>query len=430
VKSRPAEKVAHFLGFSSDAHDSLPALRKLSRREWRRVAQWLDDSGLAFYFLQRLKDVGATDTLPIEILSQLERDSAANELRTANLSRRFAVLNKRLDCAGVAFAVVKGFSLTPDFCPSAPLRYQGDFDYLVDAESLLAASRVLIDEGYVPKRCNSSKQSVFVLLAPQPSRQSDKYSAGAPHAVELHTDMWDIGLHGVPMLTDFFSVKRTVTKHWNGLIFPALAGEDAFLLQVIHACHHLFTLWIRTSCFFEVAYFLSRRAGDADFWRRVEERAAGSVVLREFVVIVSELAAQLFAAPLPSLIQTWSADLRPGARVWIEHYARPWAFCELPVYEFSLFPRSKLALFLRQQYEDNSGIDKSEPGTERPPTSRLSRMVAAIRSDPSLAFNRAWWKRQLLIQRGVFHFLSRLRYLFEIPRWRWLNRTRVRTATG
>jgi len=432
LRSGSAEKVARFLGFSSDGRESLAALRNLSHREWSRVLQWLDDSGLAFYFLQKLKDVGATDSLPTEILSQLERDFASNHLRVKNLWQRFAELNKQFDKLNVRYCVVKGFSLVPDFCPSAGLRYQADLDYLIEDASLPAARRVLFDAGYVSKPSASSNEHIFVSPASpaiQTSRHSDKYLPVGSHAIELHTNMWDSRLHGVFLSVDLFSLKTSIVRHGNDLTFPGLAEEDAFLLQVIHACHHLFTLWIRTSCFFEIAYFLNRRSGDNDFWNRVEQRIGQSAVLREFVVIVSELAAQLFAAPLPLLVQAWSVDLRAGVRVWIDHYARPWAFCELPVYEFTLFPRSKLALFLRKQYEVTSDIAKFQQGTRRLPASRLVRMAASIRNDPSLAFNRAWWKRQLLIQRGAFHVLSRVRYLSEIPRWWWLNRARARTAS-
>ena len=83
-------------------------------------------------------------------------------------------------------------------------------------------------------------------------------------------------------------MERASTQQWNRYSFSALTNEDAFVLQVIHACHHFFTLWIRMSCLFEIAYFLNRRASDAELWGRVEERVGANGVLREFVVIVSE----------------------------------------------------------------------------------------------------------------------------------------------
>jgi hypothetical protein len=424
VKRSPAEDIVSFLSFPGVSCDRIGALEKLTAPQWTHALQWLDDSGLAFYFLQKLKDTNATGVVPSAVLSRLERNFEANQLRVEDMSRRFSATNDRFNDAGIRYIAIKGFSLIPEFCPFAPLRHQGDLDYLVDGD-LHAARRVLVGAGYTPKESRSRKESIFISPGGEPSRGAEQYSPQSRHAVELHADIWDASLHGVH-IPSLFSIERAKNFEWEGLAFPALADEDAFLLQVIHACHHFFTLWIRMSCLFEIAYFLNRRASDTKLWNRVEERAGDSVALRDFVVIVSEMAARLFAAPLPPLVQTWGARLRPASRVWIEHYARRWAFCELPVYQFSLFPRSNFALFLRQQYQTSA--HESVEDKYAPPSSRLARIASSIRTKPSLALNASWWKRQLLFRRSVFHALAGARYVYEIPRWRWLNRAKIRRA--
>jgi hypothetical protein len=198
---------------------------------------------------------------------------------------------------------------------------------------------------------------------------------------------------------------------------------------VLHACQHLFTFWIRMSGLLEVGYFLNRRASDTSLWNRIEQRVGDNLVLREFVVIVAELVVKLFAPPLPSLVRDWGASVRPGPRVWIESYARHWAFCELPGYQFSLFPRAKLVLFLHQQYRDNISARKHMVRNRLIPSSRLSRIASSVRDKPSLVLDASWWKRQRLIGRSLFHALAGLRYLCEIPRWVWLNRARMRSAS-
>jgi hypothetical protein len=430
VKRDIREDVAQFLSFSGDGCEGLNAVEKFSDREWTHVHQWLYDSGLAFYFLQKLRDTKKTGAAPAGVLSRLEQSFAANQARVEDMSRRFGVLNGRFNDAGIRFVVLKGFSLIPEFCPYAPLRHQGDFDYLVGSDSLAATSRVLSDAGYVAKESRSSEEFIFVYPAGKPSRGAEQYLPSAPHAVELHVDFWDSGLHRVPGIPNLFSVERAETRHWNGLTFPALSDEDAFLLQVVHACHHLFTLWIRMSCLLEIAYFLNRRAGDTELWNRIDSRVGGNLALREFVVIVSEMAARLFAAPLPPVVQIWGESLRPASRIWIEHYSRRWSFCELPVYQFRLFPRSKLALFLRQQYQDTSVAQESQEPKQASPSSRLARIASSIRKEPSLVLKAGWWKRQLLLRRTVFHALAGVRYVCEIPRWRWLNRSSVRPVAA
>jgi Uncharacterised nucleotidyltransferase len=429
VKLTPVENVVGFLSFSGDHSDRVNAIEAFSRREWKHVQHWLDDAGLAFYFLQKLKDTHASDVIPPAVLSRLERNFLSNQLRMDDMSHRFDAINKRFNDAGVNYAVIKGFSLVPEFCPYAPLRHQADLDYLVDEQSLPAACRGLIDAGYSSKESPSRKHSIFVIAGGSSSRGDEQYSPQAPHAVELHTDMLESKMLRLPPIPSLFSVAQPRTRHWNGFAFPAQADENAFLLQVLHACNHFFSQWIRMSWLFEIGYFLHRRTSDTELWRAIEQRVGDSAVLREFVVIVTEVAARLFAVPLPKLVQSWSPKIRPGPRTWIEYYARNWALCGLPVYEFNLFPRAKLALFLHHQYRSASWALPSRHHKE-PPSSRLRRIASSIKSDPSLVLNTGWWRRQHLIRRTFFHASAGLRYVCEIPRWRWRNRASLQTRAS
>jgi Uncharacterised nucleotidyltransferase len=427
VKRTRPEEIVGFLSFSS-SDDSIDAFKEFTLRDWKKVLHWMDDAGISFYFLQKLKDTNATDLIPSEVLARLETNFSANKERVEDMSCRFDALNREFNNAGVHYAALKGISLVPEFCPYAPLRHQGDFDYLVDARSLEAAQRIVAEAGYVPKEQRSVQEFIYVMPgAAAPSRSGEKYSARAPHAVELHLDIWDENLHGMPSIPNLISVERARLQEWNGSAFPALSDEDAFLLQILHACQHLFTHWIRMSCFLEIGYFLNRRTDDIALWNRVEQRVGDNPLLREFVVVVCGMVDKLFSPTLPQLIRDWSTQTRPAPRVWIEKYARHWAFCEIPVYQFSLFPRYKLVDFLQSQYRGTAPAAKSrlEKGALQkgvPPSSRLSRIASSLSQDPSLALNAAWWKRQLLVRRGIFHALAELRYLYEIPRWLWLTR--------
>ena len=429
MKRALADNLVEFLSFSGPG-DSIPALERVSHRDWERALLWLDDTGLALYFLQKRQDTNSADVIATSILSRLEANFAANQSRVEDMSRRFDALNRKLNKAGIGYAVLKGLSLVPQFCPYAPLRHQGDFDYLVDAQSLSAAQRVLVEAGYVPKDSPASQEFIFVMPgAEAPSRSGRQYSADAPHAVELHLDVWYSDLHGLPSLPNLFTVDRAKTHEWNGFAFPALTDEDAFLLQVVHACQHLFGQWIRMSCFFEIGYFLKRRGHDTALWNQIERRVGESLMVREFVVLVCELAARLFASPLPPLVRAWGATIRPGPRLWIEKYARSYAFCELPAYQFDLFPRSKLVLFLKNQYAVNTRPTKAVDLRGAVPLSRPSRIVSSVRRNPALVLDAGYWKHQLVVRRSIFHALAGLRYLCEIPRWLWLNRARVRSAS-
>jgi hypothetical protein len=429
VKPTPAEAIVRFLSFSSASHDSVPAIEKFTRRQWEQVQLWLDDAGLAFYFLARLKNRKSTAIIPPPVLSRWQHNFAANQARVDHMSRRFNEINQRFRDRGVRYEVVKGFSLVPEFCSYASLRYQADLDYLVADESLPDAERVLRDAGYHSRDSFSGKESIFVTPGAKPSRRDFPYSPQAPHAVELHTDIWDSEMHGLQPIPKLFSVGQAKWRHWNDLSFPAQSDEDAFLLQVLHACRHLFTQWIRLSNLLEIAYFLNRRRSDTELWLRVEKRVGENAIVREFVVIVAELATRLFTVPVPDLVEDWGARMHGQSRVWIEHYGRNWALSELPAYRFSLFPQSKLVLFLQQQYR-SAAAEARPKNYDRSPPSRFSRIISSLRLKPSLLLSREWRKRHLLVRRSVFYALAQARYICEIPRWRWLTRTSALPGRG
>lgn len=430
MRRSPEEDIVDFLSFSNDAPDCANEFLTISQRRWKHLLQWLDDSGLALYFLQRLKDTSRTSAVPAGVTLQLEQNFIRNRRRVDDMARRFNSLNSRFDDAGVCYAVIKGVSLVPEFCPDARLRHQGDFDYLVDERSLLVAERIIVEAGYASKQSQSKKELAFVIPGGQPSRDADQYSAHAPHAVELHLDIWDSDMHRLPPLPRLFAVKEAVTHHWSGLTFPALNDADAFLLQILHVCHHLFTLWVRMANLFEIGYFLNRRSLDAALWNRIEQRVGDNLLLREFVVVVVEMVTKVFAAPAPPLVRAWLGGVRPETRVWIENYARQCAFSGLPAYQFKLFPSAKLVLFLHQQYRDNASVGRHLVGQRLLPSSRLSRMALSIRSRPSVLFEARWWKRHMIVRRSIFHALAGLRYVCEIPRWRWLNRASLQAASA
>ena len=418
--------VVKFLSFANP-QPSLHALQHASKRHWNAIIQWMNDSGLAFYFLQKLKSAHATGSVPSFVLSRLESSFAANRRRTGYLSERLQFINSRFAEAGVRFAVLKGFSLVPNFCSDASLRHHGDLDYLVADESLEPACRILIQAGYLSKPCRSSQELAFYRPGRiLPSRGDEQYSLDVPESVELHRDIWDGDLLRIPSLTGFVSAERAIIHESDGLAFPALDGPDAFLLQVLHAMVHIFTKWIKVASLFEIAHFLNHRAGDTEFWNAVEQRVGENSTLRELVVIVAELSAKLFAPALPDLIHIWAEQVRPAARTWVDQYAVPWALGEIPVHELRLFPTSKLSVLLHQQYR--TALQKSTDGKPAPSAWRFSWIAFDLKTNPSLLLDRAWWRKQRLPRRCTYHALAYLRYLCALPRWLWLTRARSRPS--
>jgi len=429
MKPKLAEAIVGFLSFSGEACDWVLQLGQFGERDWDRTLGWLDDTGLALYFRQKLRDTAVVSVVPARVLSGLEKRFAANQKRVAHMARQFEFLNAKFDDAGVRFAVVKGLSLVPQFCPNANLRHQGDFDYLIDNESLSRAQSVLGNAGYALKSSYSSPEFTYLMPSMgEPPANEAQYEVQAPYAVELHLDIWDSNKYRVSLPRPLFLMDNARMHQWDRFSFPVLPDEDAFLVQVLHACHHLFDYWIRMSSLLEIGYFLNWRASDMSLWSGIEQRVGESTALREFIVVVTELVAKLFAAPIPPTVRVWGQKIRPASRVWIENYARDWVFGEVPIYQFRLFPRAKLVLFLQQQYIDDASTQRDFARRRLLVSTRLSRIARTIRDEPFTVLNAGWWKRQRLVRRAIFHTLAGFRYLCEIPRWRWLNRGKIQPA--
>jgi hypothetical protein len=423
-----AEAIVDFLGFSETTGGHLSVLVGFDAREWDRTLTWLHDAGLALYLLQKLNDTNAIGILPDSTWAHLEQNLAANRRRVAYMARQLDFLNQEFNRGGVRYAVVKGCSLVPQFCPDATLRHQGDFDYLVDHHSLPMAQRVLEGAGYSLKKCSANECVYLMPSASIPPSADEQYEAQAPHAVELRLAFWDRDSHSVPLTEPGFSVDNLVAQRWRGLVFPALPEEDAFLIQVIHAFNHVLTGWVRMSWLYEIGYFFHRRSADVSLWERLDRRIGDEKLLREMVVVVGELSAHFFRAPLPSTSAIWTEELRPAVQLWIHHYARTWVFEDTRADRFSLFPVAKLALFLHQQYLPDAKVRRHMIRIRLFPFEKLFRRVRSIAGKSSTQSGGRRWQLKRALIRLLFHVTGGLRYFWEMPRWRRLNRKNTRFA--
>ena len=429
MKRTVAEAVVNYLSFSGKTSAHVGELAGFRDREWKQGVSWLHDTGLALYLLQKLKRGNVTDIVPKATLSRLEENLAANRRRVIYMASQFEFLNQKLSAAGVRYAAVKGFSLVPQFCPDASLRHQSDFDYLIDHQSLPLAQTVLEEAGYF---LSKHKANEFVFLMPSreiPPPDDEQYEAHAPHAVELRVAFWDSDFHGVFLTGPRFSVDNTRTQRWQNSVFPALPEEDAFLLQVIHAFNHVLTGGVRMAWLYEIGYFLSQRSTDELLWQRVERRIGEDALLREIVVVVTELSAHFFKAPLPTTSIIWAQKLDPAVRIWINYYARTWVFAKNRVDQLGLFSAAKVVLFLHQQYLPDASR-RHQMRIRLLPLEQLFQRAGSITGKSSA--NDGGRRRQLkhALIRFLFHATAGLRYLWEIPRWRRLNKASARRSSS
>jgi hypothetical protein len=423
-----AGAVVGCLRVAGEAPD-LNALRHFKARDWQRTFRWLDRSGLTLYFLRRLQSLAATELLPPSILARFEETLTQHRRRLDYIANEFALVNERFRRAGVNFAVIKGFSLVPAFCPDALLRAVSDLDYLVDKQSLPVAQRVLAEVGYCPGHFSGNEFKFCRPSSRIPTVSDNPYSRETEPLIELHLAFWNRA-NRVALNEPEFRLDQTISHDWQGLRFPVLKEEEAFVLQVLHVFQHTLEYWIKLCWLLEIGYFLRARSLDTQFWDRVNVRLREVPRLVEFAAVVMGLAERIIAAPMPPIAANWTQTLPRVARSWLESYGRKWAIEEHPLDGLSLFSTAKLALFLHREFASDPQVRKEITRRRLFPRKRSDQIaVPAEKTAASfLAAQRLQW--QFVLQRMIYHFGSDLRYLWELPRWRELNRAPAGSPRG
>jgi hypothetical protein len=386
---------------------------------------WLDHSGLALYFLQRLESDGAR-SLPLDVLRQLRQRKKNNEQRVARLKEISESINRGFEQNGVRFATLKGFSLTPEYCADPNTRAQSDLDYLIARDSIAAAQNVLSERGYLLKRQESEELS-FWIPAPEPTDAAQQYSPNGPWMVELHLSTWDQSLFRIPLKIPEPSFTELRTHHWNGLEFPCLPKRLVFAGQILHAFKHVLAGWIRLSWLFEIACFLRDQSDDSLFWQEFDRMVTAEPLLAELVAIITCLAVDLFDSPVPESVQKYITDLRPTVKVWLQAYAHDWLFETFPRYEIRFFSRSKLSMFLKELYCAPQVDHGPEDFRALFPLHRLKRLVQR-RNTHTTAMRSIIYKTRWLALHSIYHAGATLRYMWELPRWR--HRVQLVRARG
>lgn len=415
MSRRIAEQIVHYLGLR---HENLSSREfpQGSAREWRGALGWLDRSGLALYFWQRLRTDHALGRVPSEVAAELEQRRHENEMRVDAMRDTFAAVNRGFEAANVRYAVLKGFSLVPEYCPEASLRAQADLDYLIGGESLERAQRVLSDQGYSLKKRNGD-EFCYWMPSEVPTTCRQQYSPKTQWTVELHLSVWEqryLPMRGV-VAEDFF--ESVTLQEWNGVRFPCLAPPEMFLAQVLHAFKHVLDGWIQLSWLLEIGTFISRHR-ESTVWAELVPWVEREPLIAEAIGIVCQTAADVFEVPLPPLIEQWSRQVLPAARLWLQRYSREFMFEKLPRVEASLFSPAKLVFFLKEQYIADPQIRRDLQGRLLLPWRRLRRLGERSPNPRITAREEAVRKIRWLAFIVLYHLGANCRYFWELLRWR------------
>ncbi|HXP08345.1 MAG TPA: nucleotidyltransferase family protein, partial [Acidobacteriaceae bacterium] len=171
--------------FRDPAETSLRRLWEIRPHEWKQSYHWLDASGMALYFLDRIESLHFETVLPATTLARLRGNLADNRERSSAMFAEFTSLNQSFQEAGLLYANLKGFALSPESCPRPELRCQLDFDFLMDGAQLSLCRELLSKTGYELMAATPDAWE-FKAGSSEMVSVKDHYKARPQRCVELH----------------------------------------------------------------------------------------------------------------------------------------------------------------------------------------------------------------------------------------------------
>jgi hypothetical protein len=394
--------------FHDSAEVSAERLSRFTARDWQRSYHWLDASGMALYFLDRVESLHIENALPAATLERLRGNLADNRQRSSTMLVEFASLNQAFQRAGLIYANLKGFSLSPESCPRPELRCQLDLDFLIDGTQLDLARTILSKTGY---ELIAATPDVWEFKAgsDELTRITDHYKPRPQRCVELHFASSGPPTH---LLFRDSRLERRTRHSWGGVTFPALTPADQFIAQALHIFKHLCTACTRLSWLLEYQHHVAVRYQDQAFWQEVREHAGSDAHTSIAIGLATLLSFRIFGGKAPAQLEEWTSARLPAAvRLWADHYGREAILAD--------FPGTKLYLLLQEELRSNDESWKQTKRSRLMPL-RLAPRIVSVRSDDNV------WKRirselfqlRFLLFRVRFHVVEGVHYLVEASRWK------------
>jgi hypothetical protein len=393
---------AVLLSFCDPAPEKYFRLQNLSNKEWSGLLHWLDVSGLALYFLDRMMELQLSTLLPAKVLARLEQNLQDNQERTQGMIVESVAIQQEFQEANLSYATLKGFSLSPHSVPQPELRHQFDLDFLVAQKSAAGARQVLERRGY--RLYAVSGRSWEFKRDDAPGHISNLYKNLPCRSVELHIEAEMPGYQS--------PLERLEKREFYGICMPVLSPVDLFIGQGLHAYKHVCSEFSRTSHLLEFRRHVLSRRGDDSFWKEVQSRVEENLQAGAGLGIVTLLITSVMGDFAPEAFTNWTVCRLPNtAHLWVDLYGGRAVFGDTP--------GSKLYLLLQRELE-SEGVRQKRSLRQALLPSRLPPPVVRGTAGETLRVRMSRYRLQIyfVLFRLRFHVVEGLRYCRESYRWR------------
>jgi hypothetical protein len=389
----------------SDPNIHRERLAQFDHRAWKDLYRWLDASGLAIYFLQRLSALGLEEAIPGQVLDRLKQNATDNRHKTAQMLEEFVRINRQFQKAGLSYANLKGFTLVPAACPDATLRCQFDLDFLIDRDDIHRCQTALGELDYTLVATGANVQE-FKAGGDQLPSVRDLYKPKPQRSVEVHlSECVDKTRHRTDPLD-----RRCLTTI-DGSEYPVLADCDKFVGLALHLFKHLNAEWTRTSWIFEFGNLIDFHAANQSLWQDIERQVANDPQLKIAIGTSTLMAERVFGTHLPGTLTTLVHALPSAVRLWVERYRDDVIFAE--------FPGTKLYLLLQEAIAKGNAAGIRNRREKLLPLHLPSRVIVSSGSEsPADKLSQIVSSVSYFLFRLRFHISQGLTYLVEVSRWK------------